>query len=341
MKLDNQTLFAADLFIVQDGDGNDLLLVVVKATYAIGINEDELTLHQKQEPLQLSDKYYDTPENSGIRCASDIGYGKCGTDIAVIGHAYAPGGYATESSLTLKVGQVRKTINVFGDRFWKDRIGFTGKTRPLPFERIPIVYELAFGGEDKSHANPEKHEAEQRNLIGTGFRARKSKMPINGTRLPNFEDPDESIKSPYDRPKPAGFGFVSPMWQPRLGYAGTYDKVWEKARKPLLPLDFDTKFFNAAHPDLVFPGFLRGDEPVMLAGVTERGTVRFSLPADAPKCSIKMADEQIQMLEMRLDKLLLNCDELNLVMVWGASMKMPEHHEEIHEIELHPSKLTY
>ncbi len=43
---------------------------------------------------------------------------------------------------------------------------------------------------------------------------------------------------------------------------GLADEVWNKTRKPLLPKNFDRRYFNAAAPGLVAPGYLKGDEPV-------------------------------------------------------------------------------
>ena len=52
-----------------------------------------------------------------------------------------------------------------------------------------------------------------------------------------------------------------------MKYAGTYDKKWQEERAPLLPRDFSKRFLNAAAPGLVAPGYLRGDETVIAAGV--------------------------------------------------------------------------
>ena len=331
MRLNNQTPFAAASYVVQDQRGADLLIIVVKATYdmraAGGLSIAEL----QAEPV-LGDQYYDSPEKSGVKYASDIAYGKAGSDIALIGHAHAPGGYATEAHVRLRVGNIQKNLIIFGDRFWKERFGVAGKTKPEPFDKIPLRYEMAFGGVDTSNKDPQKHEAELRNLVGTGFRAKKSKLPVDGMRLPNIEDPEDIIKSPYTRPKPAGLGFISPMWVPRLGYTGTYDQEWEKRRMPLPPRDFDTRFFNSAHPDLVYPGFLRGDEPVSAHGVSRHGIIHFSLPDVHPLCLIQGDRTVSQSLDMYLDALTLNTDDMKAFLLWRACLNMPERFEDIEEI---------
>jgi hypothetical protein len=48
------------------------------------------------------------------------------------------------------------------------------------------------------------------------------------------------------RPSPAGFGPIACHWQPRVGFAGTYGDAWVANRLPLLPDDFDDRFFQSA-----------------------------------------------------------------------------------------------
>src|SRR5208337_4822029 len=92
-------------------------------------------------------------------------------------------------------------------------------TPPEPFERIPLVWERAFGGWDRSHADPAKHTCEPRNPVGTGFR-QKHGHPEEGVRVPNLEDPRYPSRHYGDAPPPAGFGFTGPSWQPRAAFAG-------------------------------------------------------------------------------------------------------------------------
>jgi hypothetical protein len=41
----------------------------------------------------------------------------------------------------------------------------------------------------------------------------------------------------------------------RLKHAGTFDRRWEEERHPLLPTDFNTRYWNGAHPALQFETF--------------------------------------------------------------------------------------
>ena len=191
----------------------------------------------------------------------------------VIGHAYAPIGYkASGFDVGFRVGPLTKILRVFGDRRWETEGGWSAA---IPFERMPLVYERAFGGVDLRSENPER-DWDWRNPIGTGFAT--SRGNLAGVPLPNFEYPDRLIQSWDDRPAPAGFGPICSHWQPRVAFAGTYDERWMQDRQPLLPDDFDERFFQCAPADQQAPAFLRGGEPVVLRGLNSMGDLRFLLP---------------------------------------------------------------
>ncbi len=328
MKLENNTPFEAGNFVLQDQDGKDLLIVVVKATYGFD-HSGSLTLSDEQEPVAFADQYFGSVEETGIKYASDITFGKEATDIALIGHAVAGKEKQRKSFVIFNVGTIKKKVAVFGDRHWKSTLGFKRISKPEPFSTIRLVYENAFGGNDLSHKNPKKHEFEQKNTIGKGFRAKKSRLKTKEINLPNLEDPENLIKSFKSRPAPSSLGFISPHWQPRMGFAGTYDEHWQKNRMPLLPEDFDTKYNQAAHPDLIYPGFLEGNENVLIAGVSEKGPYEFSLPDIRPACRIELSGEEHHP-EINIEKLVINTDEEKAFIVWHCSLDI---HDRLYDVE--------
>src|SRR5262249_34378976 len=141
--------------------------------------------------------------------------------------------------------------------------------------KMPIVYEKAFGGVDQKSDHPER-DWEWRNPVGTGFAI--SPDHLDGVALPNIEYPNELIRKWKDRPCPAGFGPIGCHWQPRVEFAGTYDDKWMKERQPLLPEDFDDRFFQCTPQDQQAADFLHGGEPVELLGLTPGGELQFRLP---------------------------------------------------------------
>lgn len=270
-QVDNRTPFAAERGWVRDRDGAEIWLVAVKATF--DIRPDGTTRIAKEQPPVLRlPEHFGEPGRSSIKYDADLVLTKKTTDVIVIGHAYAPSGTTvTHADVGFKVGPVQKVLRVFGDRRWRAM----GMSAPEPFEKMAIVYERAYGGTDLASKTPEK-DWEWRNPAGTGFAT--SGSHADGLALPNIEDPKRLIGSWSDRPAPAGFGVIASHWQPRVGFAGTYDDHWMKTRQPLLAEDLDDRYFQSAPADQQAPEFLRGGEPVVLLKLTPGGELRFTLP---------------------------------------------------------------
>lgn len=322
MEIRNDTPFVADRYAVADLDGSDLLLAVLKGTYTLEAG-GRLEVSDEQRPIELVDQYAGEPGDSSVLYASDFSINKTGTDVAVLGHAYPVRLSDGEVNAGIEVGPVQKLVRVFGDRYWGRSMGISRMSAPAAFDRIPLLFDRAFGGADTSHPDEKHHEFEKRNPAGVGFRAKKSKTPIDEAPLPNIEDPRGLMSAPDDRPDPAGLGFIGPSWQPRLGYAGTYDDAWEQKRKPLLPADFDPRFFNATSPDLVCSGFLNGDEDLTAIGVSPDGPIRLTLPGVKPACTVDGGGFGVLPVSLHLDKVVLEPDERRLLMVWSGTLQIP------------------
>lgn len=227
MDLLNSTPLIASHNILTDRNGAETLLVVVKGTWRIGRN-GALSIAGEQVPIQLEPRYLGDPAASSLIYDTDLILEKPGTDCILLGYAWAPKVGVGSVDVTFGVGPLRKTVRVFGERIWMKCLGMVSMSKPAPFEKIPLVWERAFGGSDTSWPEPKEHEFCLENPVGTGLLARKTKLEIDGLRLPNLEDPAHLIKKPTDRPKPVGFGPIPPHWFPRAGYAGTYDDQWRK-----------------------------------------------------------------------------------------------------------------
>jgi len=337
MEVVNETPFAADRCVVVDRDGRDLVVAVAKATYRYG-DRSILEVADEQRPVQWEDSYSGDAGLSSITYASDFSFGKPGTDVVLVGHAYPPRYGATSVDVGVQVGSLRKLVRVFGDRYWASRLGVAVVSDAAPFDRIPLVYERSFGGNDTSHPDEDAHEAEVRNPVGVGFRAKKSKKEVFDTPLPNIEDPKNLISGPNDRPSPAGFGFVGPHWEPRLSFAGTYDDAWDKNRKPLLPVDFDSRYFSTAPADLTSAEPLKGNEQVQAVGVSMSGRVDLWLPAKTPTCSV--ADRELGLVDVpvKLDRIVLEPDNRTVVLLWSGSLRVSGRITDIEAVRFQLSK---
>ena len=331
---ENKTPYEFLPLVLVDEGGKPLLVAVIKATYNILPGAGKVRLADKQVPINLAGEYWGEPEKSSYKYEPELAFFKPSTDIVLIGHAYALKANITEVDVSLRVGPIEKIVRVVGDRYWIKRFGITFKTKPKPFERIPLIYERAFGGSDCSHPNPEKHSFEPRNPVGTGFRNKRGKFE-QGIRLPNLENPRRPLKGYGDMPPPTGFGFISPHWQPRATLAGTYDEVWMKQRMPLLPADFDRKFFNAAPPDQIAPGFLKGNEPVVILNTSRTGRISFSLPGvPSPSCRVDLRGLDDHNLQTQLDTVIINTDEDLLFLIWRANLILQDGLQDVVSIEI-------
>jgi hypothetical protein len=157
--------------------------------------------------------------------------------------------------------------------------------------------------------------------VGRGFRAQRSEFKLTDVLLPNIEDPEHLIRSPRDRPPPAGLGFIARSWQPRAALAGTYDEAWKKHRAPLPPTDFDDRHHNAAPPPLRATSHLVGNELVELAHLSPTGTLRLRLPGTRPRVFTSIARKRDE-LPVLFDTLVLLPDEEQVVMVWRGHRRL-------------------
>ena len=316
MQLINHTPFSGAVFVDVDRHGTETLVLAVKATYEFGSSEQP-RLAEAQNDLVFSDLYAGEPGASSLLYESDANWGRQATDIALMAHAYPQGDSGHETDVALRVGGLFKTAHVFGDRIWSGGLSGGQMSPPEPFRRIPLIYERAFGGTDDSPEHLGDSESEPRNPVGRGLRARKSRKRVDSIMLPNIEDPRNLISGPADRPAPVGFTFVAKGWKPRSEYVGTYDAAWQRDRMPLLPSDFNPKFYTAASAGLSAPYF-RGGEMVDLMNLTSTRREQFVVPLHELHASF-LVDAAPTTFAMRLDTIVIDAVNMKLVLVWHGS----------------------
>ena len=318
-KIVNHTSFAFEPLFLMEEEGHPVLVPVIKGSFQISTRL-LLELAKEQVSINPSGEHWAAPETSSYKYEPEIAFIKPATDIVLIGHAHAQKPGTTELQVGVSVGPVKKIVRVVGDRYLVKRSGVISVSQPEPFEQIPLQYERAFGGWDLRDPDSDKFRFEPRNPVGTGYRD-LSLDTDDQLKLPNIEDPQYPYKGYGDTPPPTGFGFVSPHWQPRASLAGTYDKAWDEQRKPLLPADFDRRFFNAASPGMVAPGYLKGDEPIVIVNASPEGRVAFSLPGlPAPQCKVQLRGGKTEILQTQLDTVIINMDENLVFLLWRAHM---------------------
>jgi hypothetical protein len=266
LQVANHTPFTAALAVFADAHGVETAYAVVKATFALGTEAPALA--PAQLPLLAADVFWGDPLTSSLRAPGEFTLCKPATDVLLVGRAVAQTPLTRVADVSLRVGPLAKTLRVFGERRWEGSGSRLQPSPPLPWDRVPLRWELAFGGIEPGEGAERDHEP--RNPIGRGIVGRDLAR-LKGTPLPQIEDPAALIRAPEDRPAPAGFAPIAPTWMPRRQHAGTFDAAWQRERAPYLPLDFDARYFHTAPAGLIAPGFLQGGEPVELAGFTLGG----------------------------------------------------------------------
>lgn len=313
----NHTPFSAERSWVRDKNGAEVWLVAVRGTFNIS-PDGTLDIAEKQSDVCLAPQYCGEPGQSSLLYESDLLHTKPRTDVILHGNAYASvGKHASYVDVGLKVGNLSKKLRVFGDRYWQR--GFFGLriTRPRPFQKMPITYERAFGGWDQKSTHPENHSWEPRNPVGTGFAGRSEHL--EGQKLPNIEYPKNLISSWKQRPDPAGFGPIAGNWQPRLQFAGTYDKKWEEEKLPLLPDDFDERFYQCTPLDQQMGGYLQGGELAEIFNLTPQGHLKFRLPIVKLHFDTNFGRENISH-TAKVHTVIIEPDHPRLIMVWHTML---------------------
>lgn len=322
MELLNATKMEAGYTLGMKPDGRELLVVVVKGTFAIPKDGEEATLTDTQEPLVMADIFTGEPGLSAPIYESDFPLRKPKCDVLLNGSCYAPGGKpATKVMVSLRVGSFTKSFNVVGDRTWMKGWFFLTSTKPVPFTRMPITYNKAFGGEDRSHKDPAKHKTFMFNPVGVGFHDQLSAEYLNGIALPNTEELGNPVKHPKKQYRSMAFGPIGRNWQARPSFAGTYDEAWFQNGFPFLPADFKEAYYQAAPPDQQ-TDYLRGGEEVTLVNLTPSGETRFRLPTIEMPVVFFPRDGEKQETQAVIDTLTLEPDLGRFMLVWRSSFPL-------------------
>jgi hypothetical protein len=303
----NRTPYAVGKAWGRDKDGVHEWIVVVKGTFDIK-RDGKLKLAEKQvEPLLMAE-YYGEDGASSLRYEADLVGPKPTTDILLNGTAYAPTGRpATEFLVSLRVGNVRKPINVIGSRTWKAGLFGNVLSDPEPVTHVPIVYERAYGGFDRRDPDSTRQCLYARNPVGCGL------MTQAGLAVPNFEYPGQRM----DKGGPAGFGALASYWSPRRELQGTYDDAWRKGRFPLLPADWDPRSLLCSPADQRPAEHLRGGELVELENLTPDGKLSFVLPKKHFRFRTSI-DKRVEERGGRLVTVIIEPDHPRVILVWQS-----------------------
>ncbi|HET9958074.1 MAG TPA: DUF2169 domain-containing protein [Polyangiaceae bacterium] len=235
--------------------------VVAKRTYSV--NGGLVRLADEQLPLVEEPRLQPTSEL--LEADIDVMLRRPLVDVIVKGHAYAPSAKATRFTAGLRVGALsRKFIVTGARRVERDMMGELRFTPAEPIAKVPLSWELAYGGADGAFARrhldveatlaalrltkmvPSAKTVEDalcgypRNPAGRGYLLEATPESLERFELPQIEEAFEPLipetlvrKSPDywpTAPLPAVTGFLPYVFFPRSLDCGL----------PAMPYDLDS-----------------------------------------------------------------------------------------------------
>lgn len=243
------------------------------------------------QPALTADLYAEDDDERTGECLypGDFADWKGNAEVMLRGFCHAPGGRpADEATARLTVGAWSKALRVSGHRG--------------PFTRMELSYANAYGG--------------------AGFAPNPVGRGAAGSDRPSVEAIDGA-----GRNTPRSFAPINPEWMPRVGKRGTlYGPSWRKERAPYFAEDFDWTYFQSAPRDQQLDGFLRGDEEIVLSGLTaDAPQLRCRLPGQRVRVFIKDTGGKRSEIGMSLDTLFIDVEARAVTLVWRGLAPVARH----------------
>lgn len=278
----NQSALHAELISGASEYGEDVTLVQVIAK-ALGRWDEAgaFAVHWGEEP-----PIFRSPQKTPWGdIPKDFGMAKKGTDIVGLGRVYSPDPQGSRvASVDIETRGERRSLRVFGDRYWERRDGKLIASTPALFSAFDLVWQRSFGG---SSINDDGDEVVYPyNISGLGFQV--SEEIAEGELLPNFEDPHHPIQKWDDHPCPCN---VAPLSEHTpLGFFGRIDELGMpllRGEKVKLPPNFG----NVAHPHFQFASVEPGQQ-ISLTGMTPESPLRIDIPEQVFEIYVSMGKRE-------------------------------------------------
>ncbi|MGW8392282.1 DUF2169 family type VI secretion system accessory protein [Pseudoduganella sp. HUAS MS19] len=328
----NTTPFLAEPFAYTGKGGIKRFVVVVKATFDVGL-DSECKPAAAQVPFVYCDQHYGEPGSSSLRHECDFAPVKLRADVLLHAQAIVPGHRAlSELVVALSGPGFMKEALVTGDRCWQRGILGISPSAPQLFTSLPLVWDRAFGGADLSNEQVTENGCELRNPAGVGFHLNSDPSTILGKALPNIELPGKPMRFWFDKPSPIGFAPVGRNWRPRIGFAGTYDQAWMETTRPFLPKDFDDQYFQSAPQDQQLPTLWPG-AAFACRNMSEEGLFAVRLPSFEVPVRFYF-DDRTEALALKADTLILEPAARRVILLGRAGVVLPRKVLALREIQL-------
>ncbi|MDQ1833213.1 MULTISPECIES: DUF2169 family type VI secretion system accessory protein [Massilia] len=336
-----------DISYALDVGGREHLVVVAKGTWQIP------AAGQRPRPLppqalEQADVFVGDPADSAILYGADTPRFKPRCDVLFNANAHAPDGVPVkELAVVWQVGPLRKGLKAHGKRHWKKRLGLVSLSDAEPFLRMPLHFGMAFGGSriyKKGWGGNARvlTEAQLANPAGIGWYGAHADEDVDGLPAPCLEALNEPVRKPDGKQKPVAFSAIARHWQPRPGFAGTYDEQWQRDVFPFLPEDFDEQFNQCAPADQQMEYPTGGEQVILRNMMAGRPDVRFKLPRlDNVSVRILRTDYTGDELLAPADTVYFEPDAGRFSVVWRASFPVRRRIQEFATVAVGPLSAAF
>ncbi len=315
MRLENTTPFPANFTLALDKQGHEQIVLVTKATFVFPEVRGAPTLvADEQHPLFEADEFGADPAYDATVFETDFAHFRPRCDVLCHARAHAPNGEpATSVDVGIRLGQWSKRFTAHGSRIWLRGAAGHGPSAKRPFLTQDIGYDHAYGGIDPEAENPAMAKTYGENPVGLGYYP--NSVNREGLALAQTSEFGGDAVSPDGGFPPMAFGPVGRSWLPRRSYAGTYDDMWLDNRVPLLPMDFDDRYFQAAAADQQIP-YPIGGEPVEVVNLSPEGRLAGQIPRTQIVVTFERKSGRITQRIASLDTVLLLPKARRMCLTW-------------------------
>lgn len=294
-------------FVWQLKSGAFAQTIIAKATFVLEPDHAKLAPENDWVAIHAQDVFVKDEPHAVLRSPSDHVPYKRRVDVAIVGHAYAPGKQPVRSLVTqIRVGEWSKAIEVVCDRAFRktdDRY-----IEGPPFTKMPLDWTHAAGGPNTT------------NPVGRHINSPPDALGLHS--MPNLQKPRTFVNQGFEGVAPIGYGPIAPTWRDRLVCVEHLDVTfsavdWDK--RPL-PEHFDFDYFQSAPPDQQIAE-IRPKETLMLEHLhPTHALLSTSLPGIVPRAVVHRASGEREDVTLVADTLWIDTDRGICCVVWRGTV---------------------
>ena len=331
MDIENCSPFPHRVFEKATTRGRHFDVMVVAATFEL-VHGQPLPIAPTQRPIQCADRHTGVPACSALLEETQLVVAKRRCDVHLLGSARAQDDCPQRSwHVGLRVGPVSKIATVCGPRAWRWGLMRGWRlSKPEPTNAVALHMGLAYGGSvprrnyrgapTEDIHDERAFDAYALNPVGLGYVGSTALARGEAYAAAQIEDPTQPITDIHKAYPPVAFG-PRPRWHPqRVAHAGTCDARWQSEHFPYLPEDFDFAFYQSAQSELTAPGWLNGDESIVLAGCLPMGRFEARLPGIRILSILTDQSGLSQPVPLRLDTVSIDLDTATTQLVWRLTV---------------------